>query len=62
MVEHTSTQSGRKFIVDEGGNRRLIISPEDIRQALTDLREWFKINAPVYYTKYIEGKKGASDQ
>lgn len=59
MVE--STQQ-RKFTVDEGGNRRHGISSDDLRQALTDLTQWFKANAPKYYTKHLENAKGAPDE
>jgi hypothetical protein len=45
MVE----SSTKKFIVDEGGNKREVISAEDTAQTLNDLKEWFKTNAPKYY-------------
>lgn len=31
----------KKLVVDEGGNKRTKISSEDIRQALTDISQWF---------------------
>ena len=45
MVE----SSTKKFVVDEGGNKRGAISAEDTAQTLNDLKEWFKTNAPKYY-------------
>jgi len=57
MVEVTT----KKFVVDEGGNKRMIISAEDTKQTINDLTSWFKQNAPAYYTQKLEGLKGASD-
>ena len=51
----------KKFVVDEGGNKRLDFSHEDIKQALHDITSWFKTNAPAYYTISLEGNKGSSD-
>jgi len=48
----------RKFVVDEGGNRRQEISLEDIKQALNDITQWFKSNASSYYTTQLEDNKG----
>lgn len=53
--------SGKKFVVDEGGNKRQAINSDDIKQALNDLTQWFKSNAAVYYTLSLEGNKGISD-
>ena len=47
MVESTST---KKFVVDEGGNKRMVISADDTKQTLNDLTSWYKHNAPTYYT------------
>ena len=46
MVESTT----KKFVVDEGGNKRMIISADDTKQTINDLTSWFKQNAPAYYT------------
>ena len=54
--------AGKKFTVDEGGNKRQQITAEDIKQALNDTTQWFKTNAPTYYTMSLEGSKGSSDQ
>jgi hypothetical protein len=51
----------KKIKVDEGGNKRTEITPEDIKQTLNDIRQWFKSNAPTYYTLNIEGNKGLSE-
>jgi hypothetical protein len=53
--------SQKKFVVDEGGNKRQVISAEDIKQTLNDLISWFKTNAPTYYTQKLECVKGASE-
>ena len=53
--------AGKKFTVDEGGNKRQQITAEDIKQALNDTTQWFKTNAPTYYTMSLEGSKGSSD-
>jgi hypothetical protein len=50
MVE----SSTKKFIVDEGGNKRgASISAEDTAQTLNDLKEWFKTNASKYYQETL---------
>lgn len=54
--------SQKKFTVDEGGNKRQQITAEDIKQALNDVTQWFKTNAPTYYTMSLEGSRGSSDQ
>jgi hypothetical protein len=54
--------SQKKFVVDEGGNRRQEITGEDIKQALNDITQWFKTNAPTYYTMSLEGSKGSQEQ
>ena len=51
----------KKFVVDEGGNKRQVISAEDIKQTLNDLTSWFQHNAPTYYTQKLEGAKGATE-
>ena len=51
----------KKFTVDEGGNRRQQITADDIKQALNDTTQWFKTNAPTYYTMSLEGSKVSSD-
>ena len=51
----------KKFTVDEGGNRRVDITADDIRQALNDIFEWFKTNATAYYSFALEGNKAPSD-
>jgi hypothetical protein len=47
--------------VDDGGNRRKEITLEDIKQAVNDIIQWFKTNAPTYYTMSLEGNKGQSE-
>ena len=54
-------ESGKKFVVDEGGNKRQAISAEDIKQTLNDLVQWFKDNAPAYYHSHLEGSTGLSE-
>lgn len=51
----------KKFVVDEGGNKRHDITIDDIKQALTDITQWFKSNAPTYYTLTLEGNKGLTE-
>lgn len=53
--------STKKFVVDEGGNKRQGISQEDLSQTLNDLTQWFKSNAAVYFTQNIEGKQGLNE-
>lgn len=48
----------KKFVVDEGGNKRLQITLDDIKQALNDITEWFKSNASSYYSAKLEENKG----
>lgn len=60
MVDSSSPQ--RKFIVDEGGNKRQQISEDDVRQATNDIVEWFKTNAGTYYSKNLEKGSGAPAQ
>ncbi len=57
MVDSTQ----KKFVVDEGGNKRQAISADDIKQTLNDLKSWYKTNAPTYYTQKLECAKGASE-
>jgi len=55
------SHSGKKFIVDEGGNKRKAISNDDVRTAIHDIIEWFKSNASSYYDKYLKENKGNSE-
>lgn len=48
----------KKFVVDDGGNRRTGITKDDIKQAVNDIVQWFKTNAPACST---EGKKGRAE-
>lgn len=54
-------ESHKKFVVDEGGNKRTNVTIDDIKQAMNDIIQWFKTNAPTYYTMSLEGNKGPSD-
>jgi hypothetical protein len=58
MVE----SSKPKFTVDEGGNKRSIISAEDIYQTLNDLKEWFKANAPKYYSEKLSAVSNSASE
>lgn len=35
-------EGAKKFVVDEGGNKRKEITVDDIRQALNDIVSWLK--------------------
>mmetsp|Transcript_5311 Transcript_5311/g.4904 ORF Transcript_5311/g.4904 Transcript_5311/m.4904 type:complete len:124 (-) Transcript_5311:204-575(-) len=52
------SKKSKGIVVDEGGNKREVITSEDIRQALTDLSEWFKINASSYYSEALKNNSG----
>lgn len=53
-----SSSPSKKFVVDEGGNKRSVITADDTRQALNDITQWFKSNASSYYSANLEGNKG----
>jgi len=39
----------------------LIITAEDTKQTLNDLKQWLKTNAPTYFTQKLEESKGAQE-
>ena len=43
-----------KIQVAESGNKRTTISEEDIRQALNDIKNYFKENHSEYYEKTLK--------
>ena len=48
---------GNKIQVAESGNKRTNASEEDIRQAVNDIKNWFKENHAEYYENTLkEGK------
>ena len=48
-----------KISVAETGNKRAVLSNEDINQALNDISQWFKSNDKEYFDNYLS-KGGAS--
>lgn len=52
----------KKLVVDEGGNKRTEISDDDIKQAITDISQWFMTNAKEYYASSLEENKGNKEE
>jgi hypothetical protein len=50
--------SSKKFVVDEGGNKRKEISSDDVKTALHDITECFRQNAFSYYDKDLKSNTG----
>ena len=49
-----STQN--KIQVAESGNKRTVISEDDVRQAVNDIKNWFQENHPDYFGKTLKDK------
>ena len=43
---------GNKIVVAEEGNKRKNISEEDLRQAILDIKNFFKENHPDFFEKF----------